>query len=75
MHPISVSAARRAGGFTVCRQVDLSLASIRTKKFSCNEPSVERMLKCLVTGSLIKPEAIRVCANSGFSEAGARPTQ
>ena len=59
MNPISVSAARR-GGFTVCRRVGLSLASIRTKKLSFNEPSVRPMLKSLVTGLHIKPEAIRV---------------
>ena len=48
------------GGFTVFRRVGLSLVSTRTEKLSFNESSVEHMLKCLVTGSRVKPEAIRV---------------
>ena len=47
-------------GFTVCSRVGLSLASPRTDKLRFKESSVDRMLKCLVTGTRIKPKAIRV---------------
>ena len=47
-------------GFTVCRRVGPSLASPRTEKLRFKESSVDKMLKCLVTGVRIKPKAIRV---------------
>ena len=47
-------------GFTVCRRVGLSAASPRTEKLRFKESSVDRMLKCLVTGVRIKAKVIRV---------------